>query len=63
MVARGVEGVGGLGGKRGGTEEHRLAVIRQSGDVKHSTGNTVTNIAIAMYGVRWVPDSLGGITS
>lgn len=26
------------------------------GDVEHSTGHTVTDSVIAMYGVRWVPD-------
>ena len=29
------------------------------GDVKYSTGNTVNNIVITMYGVRWVLDLLG----
>ena len=28
-------------------------------DVKDSIGNVVNNIAMTMYGVRWVPDLLG----
>ena len=29
------------------------------GDVKYSTGNTVNNIVIAMYRIRWVLDLSG----
>lgn len=36
-------------------QKYKLVVTKQSGDVKDSIGNTVNNIRITMYSVKWVP--------
>ena len=55
-----------IGGGCGGIGEG-MRVLRSTnqqlqnshGDVKYSIGNTVNNILITMYGVRWVQDLSG----
>ena len=42
-----------------GIKKYKLPVIKSHRDAKYSIENIVDNIVMTMYGVRWVPDSLG----
>lgn len=53
-------GVGGLGERADGTEEHRLAVTEQSQDVKYSVGSTAGPIVTPVCGARRVLEISGG---
>ena len=55
MVAR-WEGTGGTGVKGGRIRKYKLAFIKSPRDVKYSIGNVVNNIAVTVYGLRWVLD-------
>ena len=53
-------GVWGLGKKGEVIGKYRLVITTQLQDVQHSTGITVNNIVIAMYGASWVLEISGG---
>ena len=49
----------GVSEKGEGIREYRLVVTNSHGEVQYSTGNTVGNVVITVYGVRWGLDLLG----
>ena len=51
--------VGEIGKKVEGIKKYKLVVTNSHRDVKYSIRNTVNNILITMYGVRWILDLSG----
>ena len=52
-------GFGAIGEKGEEIRKYKLVVTNSHRDVKYSTGNTVNNVLVTTYGVRWVRILLG----
>ena len=54
--------VGGLGDKAEGTKKHRDRWSQNSRrDVKHSAGNTVSDVVVTVCGARWALEISGSL--